>query len=167
MAATPLQVLVSLAAAGRDPARYPDAETLDVDRAGATHLAFGHGVHQQRIRATMTSKTSAIGVDVASDKSLTNRLLARVASASGQCVTWADRDLVRSAVPFWELPTCAAELSYGLGARVPGGFFHTLLWGVLLAVTVANLRPAVPVGVPLISPVVLLIVSPAGKLEAV
>ena len=35
----------------------------------------GHGVHQQRIRATMTSQTSAIGVDVASDKSLTNRLL--------------------------------------------------------------------------------------------
>jgi cyanophycin synthetase len=38
-------------------------------------VQFGHGVHQQRIRATMTSRTSAIGVDVASDKSLTNRLL--------------------------------------------------------------------------------------------
>ena len=38
-------------------------------------VQFGHGIHQQRIRATMTSKTSAIGVDVASDKSLTNRLL--------------------------------------------------------------------------------------------
>ncbi len=38
-------------------------------------VQFGHGVHQQRIRATVTSHTSAIGVDVASDKSLTNRLL--------------------------------------------------------------------------------------------
>ena len=38
-------------------------------------VQFGHGVYQQRIRATMTSRTSAIGVDVASDKSLTNRLL--------------------------------------------------------------------------------------------
>ena len=38
-------------------------------------VQFGHGVHQQRIRATMTSKTGAIGVDIASDKSLTNRLL--------------------------------------------------------------------------------------------
>ena len=38
-------------------------------------VQFGHGVHQQRIRATMTSQTSAIGVDIASDKSLTNRLL--------------------------------------------------------------------------------------------
>ena len=38
-------------------------------------VQFGHGVYQQRIRATMTSKTSAIGVDIAGDKSLTNRLL--------------------------------------------------------------------------------------------
>ncbi len=38
-------------------------------------VQFGHGVHQQRIRATMTSRTSAIGVDIASDKSLTNQLL--------------------------------------------------------------------------------------------
>jgi len=38
-------------------------------------VQFGHGLHQQRIRATMTSLTSAIGVDVASDKSLTNQLL--------------------------------------------------------------------------------------------
>ncbi len=38
-------------------------------------VQFGHGVYQQRIRATMTSRTSAIAVDVASDKSLTNQLL--------------------------------------------------------------------------------------------
>ncbi len=35
----------------------------------------GQGVHQKRIRATMTSATSAIAVDVASDKDLTTRLL--------------------------------------------------------------------------------------------
>ena len=38
-------------------------------------VQLGQGVHQQRIRATMTSRTSAIAVDVASDKNLTNRLL--------------------------------------------------------------------------------------------
>jgi len=38
-------------------------------------VQFGHGVHQQRIRATMTSHTSGIAVDIASDKNLTNRLL--------------------------------------------------------------------------------------------
>ncbi len=40
-----VQVLVSLAAAGRDPHRNADAETFDVRRSDAAHLAFGHGVH--------------------------------------------------------------------------------------------------------------------------
>ncbi len=39
-------------------------------------VQFGQGVHQRRIRATMTSETSALAVDVASDKELTGRLLA-------------------------------------------------------------------------------------------
>ena len=38
-------------------------------------VQLGQGVHQKRIRATMTSNTSAIAVDVASDKDLTGRLL--------------------------------------------------------------------------------------------
>ena len=42
----------------------------------ASLVQLGHGVHQQRIRATMTSKTGSIAVDVASDKKLTNQLLA-------------------------------------------------------------------------------------------
>ncbi len=39
-------------------------------------VQLGHGVHQKRIRATMTSDTASLGVDIASDKKLTNRLLA-------------------------------------------------------------------------------------------
>ncbi len=39
-------------------------------------IQLGHGRHQKRIRATMTSQTSSLGVDIASDKKLTNRLLA-------------------------------------------------------------------------------------------
>ena len=39
-------------------------------------VQLGQGVHQQRIRATMTSGTSSLAVDVASDKELTGRLLA-------------------------------------------------------------------------------------------
>ena len=38
-------------------------------------VQLGHGVHQKRIRATMTSQTSSLGVDIASDKKLTNALL--------------------------------------------------------------------------------------------
>ena len=40
-----VQVLVSLASTGHDPERNPDPDTLDVTRTGATHLAFGHGIH--------------------------------------------------------------------------------------------------------------------------
>jgi cyanophycin synthetase len=38
-------------------------------------VQLGQGVHQKRIRATMTSETSSIAVDIASDKDLTTRLL--------------------------------------------------------------------------------------------
>ena len=39
------QVIVSLAAANRDPARYRDPETFDISRTDGGHLALGHGIH--------------------------------------------------------------------------------------------------------------------------
>ena len=39
-------------------------------------VQLGQGKYQQRIRATMTSKTSALAVDIAGDKKMTNQLLA-------------------------------------------------------------------------------------------
>jgi cyanophycin synthetase len=56
-----------------DEAVARDIPVLRLDRYSLVQL--GQGVHQQRIRATMTSKTSGIAVDIASDKSLTNQLL--------------------------------------------------------------------------------------------
>ena len=41
----------------------------------ASLVQLGQGVHQQRIRATMTSKTGALAVDIAGDKDLTTKLL--------------------------------------------------------------------------------------------
>jgi cytochrome P450 len=40
-----VQVLVNLAAAGRDPERNDDPDVFDVRRSGAAHVTFGHGVH--------------------------------------------------------------------------------------------------------------------------
>ena len=56
-----------------DEAASRDIPFMRLDRYSLVQL--GQGVHQQRIRATMTSKTSGIAVDIASDKKLTNRLL--------------------------------------------------------------------------------------------
>ena len=39
------QVIISLAAANRDPARHANPETFDVTRADTSHVAFGHGIH--------------------------------------------------------------------------------------------------------------------------
>ena len=39
------QVMISLAAANRDPGRFGSAEELDVTRAENRHMSFGHGIH--------------------------------------------------------------------------------------------------------------------------
>ena len=56
-----------------DEAVSRDIPYIRLDRFSLVQL--GQGCRQQRIRATMTSQTGGIAVDIASDKSLTNRLL--------------------------------------------------------------------------------------------
>src|SRR5438094_471694 len=66
-------------------------------------VQLGQGKYQQRIRATMTSRTSALGVDIAGDKKLTTTLLA----AAGLPVPRSD--MVRSAD---EAAMVAARIGY-------------------------------------------------------
>jgi hypothetical protein len=59
--------------------------------------------------------------------------VARVWAAEFQFIIWSDRDLYRSAALLTDWPTMGAEMNYGVGARVPGGFYHWLI-GLPLAV---------------------------------
>ena len=38
-------VLLATSSAGRDPARFPDPDRLDVGRAASGHVAVGYGIH--------------------------------------------------------------------------------------------------------------------------
>ncbi|MFK0249426.1 cytochrome P450 [Amycolatopsis azurea] len=38
-------VMIALAAASHDPARFPRAGDFDIHRTTPVHLAFGHGIH--------------------------------------------------------------------------------------------------------------------------
>ncbi|HEU4320830.1 MAG TPA: cyanophycin synthetase, partial [Acidimicrobiia bacterium] len=57
-----------------DEAASRDIPYLRIDKHSLVQL--GQGVHQKRIRATVTSQTSWLAVDIASDKRLTSQLLA-------------------------------------------------------------------------------------------
>ena len=99
-------------------------------------VQLGQGVHQQRIRATMTSNTSALAVDIASDKELTTRLLA----AAGLPVPRSEAvDTVEDAV------RVANRIGYPVVCKPLDGNHGR---GVVLGITDADaLRAAFPVAV--------------------
>lgn len=54
-----------------------------------------------------------------------------VSAADFDYRVFSDRDMVRSDVALGALPTSGAELSWGAGARVPGGAMHLMWWACL------------------------------------
>jgi cytochrome P450 len=61
-------VVVAVQSGNRDPALYPDADTLDVARKPGPHLGFGHGAHacvgQQIARMELTTVLRALATRV-------------------------------------------------------------------------------------------------------
>ena len=62
-------------------------------------IQLGHGKYQQRIQATVTSRTPHIAVELASDKEETNRILGDARPAGAAAARWCRRedDAVRAA----------------------------------------------------------------------
>jgi cyanophycin synthetase len=61
-------------------------------------IQFGHGLHQRRIQATITSETRHIAVEIASDKEETNRILADLGlPVPRQYLVYSERAAIRAA----------------------------------------------------------------------
>ncbi|MFC0359598.1 MULTISPECIES: cyanophycin synthetase [Kytococcus] len=72
-----------------------EAESRDIPWIRLNQHSFvqlGQGVHAQRIRATMTSRTSALAVDVAGDKSMTTALLSGAGLPVPRSATTRDKE---------------------------------------------------------------------------
>jgi cyanophycin synthetase len=65
---------------------------------GQSLIQFGHGTHQQRIQATITSRTPHIAVELASDKEETNKILSNLGlPVPKQRLVRSEPDAVRAA----------------------------------------------------------------------
>jgi cyanophycin synthetase len=81
-------------------------------------VQLGHGIHQKRIRATMTSQTGSLGVDIAGDKKLTNRLLAATGVPVPRAEVVRDEDAAVAAANRIGLPVAVKPLDGNHGRGV-------------------------------------------------
>lgn len=88
-------VLVSLAAASRDPAHFPDPDRFDIGRRPRGHLGFGHGPHHC-LGAPLARVEAAVAVRL-----LLDRHPALALAADPATLTWRTSTLLRGLV---ELP---------------------------------------------------------------
>ena len=81
-------------------------------------IQLGHGIHQKRIRATMTSETGSLGVDIAGDKKLTNRLLASTGVPVPRAQLVRDEDAAVAAATHIGMPVAVKPLDGNHGRGV-------------------------------------------------
>ncbi|MFD0250238.1 cytochrome P450 [Streptomyces sp. NPDC127113] len=93
LAGTPIAagdpVLVSLAAASRDPGHFPDPDRFDIGRAPRGHLGFGHGLHHC-LGAPLARVEAAVAVRL-----LLERYPALAFATDPATLTWRTSTLLR------------------------------------------------------------------------
>ena len=99
-----------------DEAALRDIPSIRLNEQSLVQL--GHGIHQKRIRATMTSQTGSLGVDIAGDKKLTNRLLAATGVPVPRAEVVRDEDGAVSAALRIGLPVAVKPLDGNHGRGV-------------------------------------------------
>ena len=99
-----------------DEAALRDIPSIRLNEQSLVQL--GHGIHQKRIRATMTSQTGSLGVDIAGDKKLTNRLLAATGVPVPRAEVVRDEDGAVSAAMRIGMPVAVKPLDGNHGRGV-------------------------------------------------
>jgi D-alanine-D-alanine ligase and related ATP-grasp enzymes len=99
-------------------ARKRDIPVIRLDESSLVQL--GYGKYQKRIRTSVTSRTSNIAVEIASDKALTNRLLRDVGipTPGQQLVESAEAAVVAAQSLGFPLVTKPLDVSHGRGVSL-------------------------------------------------
>src|SRR4051812_7528868 len=116
------QSIVDAAAARGIPAMRLDEQSL---------VQLGYGKYQQRIRASVTGKTSNLAVEIASDKELTNRLLHDVGlPVPRNVLVYSEEEAVEAAETIgFPVVTKPLDVSHGRGVSLNLHTADEVRWG--------------------------------------
>ncbi len=116
-----------------EEARKRDIPAIRLDESSLIQL--GYGKYQKRIRASVTSRTSNIAVETASDKELTARLLNDIGipTPSQRLVANADEAIVAAHELGFPLVTKPLDVSHGRGVSLNLTTFDEVCWGYTIA----------------------------------
>lgn len=126
-------VLGPTTAALVDEARKRDIPVLRLDEASL--VQFGYGKYQKRIRASVTSRTSNIAVETASDKQLTIKLLSDVGipTPRHELARSVDEAVAAACRLGFPLVTKPLDVSHGRGVSLELNSVEEVRWGYEIA----------------------------------